>query len=343
VSRTVITVLGECSPDDLGIVLPHEHLVFDMTCLANPEPSEIYDRERRKQLVTLGNRGHVIYHPFDYNDNLVQTDLSIATEEAMRFKLAGGGTICDLTVNAIGRDPSALYNIALVTGLNIIMGCSYYVVKSLSQEEKKLSEEEVKNKIIHEFKNGVGYNRIKPGIIGEVGISDISNEIELKNLRASGKAQKIIGCAINIHTPAWEKDGNRILDILESVGTKIDKVVLSHLDPTMNDFDYADSLAKRGAYIEYDQFGMHFMSNKGFFMPDDGSRIIAIKEQIRRGNIERILISQDVFLKILLTKWGGHGYAHILENIVPRLIQEGLTEEQISAILVENPKRLFSW
>ena len=40
---------------------------------------------------------------------------------------------------------------------------------------------------------------------------------------------------------------------------------------------------------------------------------------------------------------GGHGYAHILENIVPRLRREGISEEQIRTILVENPKRFLSW
>ena len=98
-----------------------------------------------------------------------------------------------------------------------------------------------------------------------------------------------------------------------------------------------------GAYTEYDQFGMHLMSYEGMFIPSDDVRIKTVKEQIRRGNIEHILISQDVCFKICLTKWGGHGYAHILENIVPRFLQEGLTEEQVHTILVENPKRFLSW
>ena len=85
------------------------------------------------------------------------------------------------------------------------------------------------------------------------------------------------------------------------------------------------------------------MSYEGYFIPEDTLRIRTLKEQIRRGNLERIMISQDVCFKICLTKWGGHGYAHILENIVPRLRQEGITEEQIRTILVENPKRFLAW
>ena len=72
-------------------------------------------------------------------------------------------------------------------------------------------------------------------------------------------------------------------------------------------------------------------------------RVRTVVEQIRRGNLEHILISHDVAFKICLTRWGGFGYAHILENIVPRLLQKGVSREQIEVILVENPKRLLSW
>jgi len=86
------------------------------------------------------------------------------------------------------------------------------------------------------------------------------------------------------------------------------------------------------------------MSTEGIFIPSDNERIATVKEQIQRGHLKNILISQDVCFKICLTRWGGHGYAHILENIVPRLRREaGLSEEQIHTILVENPKRFLSW
>jgi phosphotriesterase-related protein len=342
-AKCVITVLGTISPDDLGIVLPHEHLLWDQACWAHDEPQELWEREKTRRPVSLENRGHVVYHSFYYRDNLHQTDLQVAIDEARRFKIAGGGTICDVTTIGLGRDPAALYRLSVETGLHVIMGCANYVASSWTEEEKTMGEEEIRDRILEEFEKGVGFNHIRPGILGEVGISDISNPIEVKSLRASGMAQKELGCPVLIHTPIWEKDGNKILDILTGAGADLQKVALSHLDPTMEDYDYADSLAKRGAYIVYDQFGMHLMTYEGFFLPSDNDRIKTIKEQIRRGNLENILISQDVCFKICLTKWGGYGYAHILENIVPRLIQEGLTEEQIRTILIENPKRFLSW
>jgi phosphotriesterase-related protein len=338
-----VTVLGEVSPEELGVVLPHEHLLWDQTCWGHAAPQELGDRQAYSRPVSLDNRGRVVYHAFDYADNLVQTDVEVAVAEAKLFRLAGGGTICDVSSAGLGRDPRALYRIAVETGLHIIMGSALYVASSWSEDEKKRTPQDIRKVLRDEFVNGVGPMRIKPGILGEVGISDVRNPLEIRSLQGSALTQKELGCPILIHTPIWGKEGNAILDVLQEGGADPRKVGLSHLDPTMADYDYADSLAKRGAYIIYDQFGMYLMSTEGIFIPSDTERIATLKEQIRRGNLERILISQDVCFKICLTRWGGHGYAHILENIVPRLRREGITDEQIQTILVENPRRFLSW
>jgi phosphotriesterase-related protein len=338
-----VTVLGEVSPEKLGVVLPHEHLLWDQKCWGHLEPMELGERDEFRKPVSLENRGRVVYHAFDYYDNLFQTDADVAIAELKLFRDAGGGTLCELSSAGLGRDPKALRRIAAESGVNIIMGSALYVASSWNEEERKRTPEDIKKYLLDEFLNGVGPMRVKPGILGEVGISDVKNPYEIKSLQGSALAQRSIGCPLLIHTPIWEKDGNAILDVLKGSGADLRKVALSHLDPTMADYDYADSLAKRGAYIVYDQFGMYLMSTEGIFLPSDNERIWTLKEQIRRGNLEHILISQDVAFKVCLTKWGGHGYAHILENIVPRLRFEGITEEQIQTILVENPRRFLSW
>ena len=44
-----------------------------------------------------------------------------------------------------------------------------------------------------------------------------------------------------------------------------------------------------------------------------------IRALIDRGHETRVLLSQDVFLKMMLTKFGGFGYGYILRHFVPRL------------------------
>ena len=143
-AEKVVTVLGEIHPNELGITLPHEHFMWDQKCWGLPEPIELGKRELYRQKVSLENRGRVIYHNFDYPDNLIQTDIGVSIDEAMRFRLAGGKTICDVTPQSLGRDPEALRNIAISTGLNIIMGSSLYVAASWSDEEKNMSAEQIR-------------------------------------------------------------------------------------------------------------------------------------------------------------------------------------------------------
>ena len=356
-SARIVTVRGDIAPEALGRTLAHEHLVWDAACWAHPEPRELGLAAQVRQPVRLDNRGHVIYHNFYYPDNLVQMDVGVAVEEARRFRLAGGSTICDVTNIGIGRDPRALYRVSVETGLHIVMGAGRYVESSWSPKDAAKGIEELKREIVAEFRDGVGaagggpgdrgvadaVQAIRPGVLGEIGVSDVSKPLEVKNLTASALAQKELGCPMLIHTPIWEKHGNRILDILTRAGADPRKIALSHLDPTMEDFDYADSLAKRGAYIVYDQFGMELMTYEGTFLPSDEMRIRTVQEQIRRGHLKNILLSHDVAFKICLTRWGGFGYAHLLENIVPRMRQKGISQEQIDTILIENPKRFLSW
>lgn len=342
-SKKVVTVLGGLDPNLVGIVLPHEHLLVDTRKDAHPQTRELGLRARFDGQVRRENRGHIVYHPFDYRDNLVLSDEAIAVEELMEFKFAGGNTIVDLTSPQMGRDPDGLRRISIATGIHVIMGCGRFAHNYWTADETQMSIERLTADIVEEFECGLLGSSARPGIIGEIGVSDIRNPTEVKNLRASARAQGKIGCAMNVHVPIWEKNGHEILDIVMEEGADPTRVVLSHLDETISDVDYHDSLAKRGAYVEYDQFGMHIMGSEGIFLPSDTERIKALKEQIRRGNLRRLLISQDTFIKIQLKRWGGFGYSHILENIVPRLKSAGISDEEIRMLLVENPRELISW
>ena len=64
---------------------------------------------------------------------------------------------------------------------------------------------------------------------------------------------------------------------------------------------------------------------------------------VEAGYVDRLLLSQDVCVKMQLRRYGAYGYAHILENIVPMLHQAGITQAQIATMTVDNPARLFPY
>ena len=74
----------------------------------------------------------------------------------------------------------------------------------------------------------------------------------------------------------------------------------------------------------------------------DAQRIEFIEWLIYEGHINQIVLGQDAGAKVNLTKWGGHGYGHILRIVTPWMRQRGVTEQNIKAMLVDNPKRALS-
>ena len=102
---------------------------------------------------------------------------------------------------------------------------------------------------------------------------------------------------------------NLILDILTEEGADPNRVIFSHQDFTAEHIEYHDSLAKRGAYVEFDTFGCEAVAkiDEDVWFPSDGERINMVKRQIEMGNVERILISGDLCFKFCFKKWP-HGF-----------------------------------
>lgn len=344
---TVQSVLGPIKDSELGLTLPHEHIFLDLSYYWSGEPKEMAKRAFYAQKMSLEVRAEAIYNPWAFKDNTVLDDFDSAAYELNAFKSFGGKTIVDVTAYAcMGRDPVALKNVSGLTGVNVIMSSGRYSEPSMDEEELKMSIEDIEKRILDEFKNGVGNTGIKPGLL-KVGFQGaMDKESEIRSLRAAARAQKKIGCALNVHTNIWEPEANKFLDIIEEEGGNLNRIILSHMDFTGDNFEYHDSLAKRGAYIEYDTFGCECVADPldtNVWFKADAQKIGYAKKQIENGHVERILLSGDMCLKLFHTKWGGWGYAHIPKHIFPRMRGVGITPEQIDMMSIENPKRVFCY
>jgi phosphotriesterase-related protein len=350
--KKIMTFKGEIAPESAGITLPHEHLLWDQWAYTEKSSDPDQNLEFSKPVIAE-NRGDIEMRPFFYKDNLVNNDITISISEARAFKEAGGQTIVDMTPKQFNRQVEKLAQFVEATGLNLVFGVSDYLSMFWNEDEKKRSARDIKNEIVDEFKNGISGLKAKPGIIGEVGISSLNDVCELNSLKGAALAQAEIGCGLNIHPTLftdkgeYAKDGHHILDIIDQNGGNVAKTCISHCDLTFEDFEYHESLAGRGAYIEFDQFGMYAMTLStlpGKYLPCDLHRVKAIKKLIDHGYLEKILISQDICFKHLMKKWGGQGYAHIINNIIPMMRDyAGISEEQINTIIIENPKNFLSF
>ena len=344
-SGFVQTVAGRIDPDALGKTMAHEHLLLDCSCYWEPEPDEASQRDFIHKPVSPEIMHKLYYNAYQNRDNTVFLDVGLAIEEAGYLRRAGGDTIVDVTPVGIGRDPSALLEISHATGLNIVMGCGYYVQKSHPPRVRDMTKNQIADEIIKEFHEGITYNRIKPGIIGEVGTSGINCAEGIKVLRGAAIAQKETGLPVTIH-PSFI-DGGELLDILEEEGGDASRTVICHCDCTYDNPEYHDKLAKRGAYVEYDTFGydgpmVGISSTNIKWLPRDIELIDAVKRQIDMGNLGNILLGQDIALRMLFVKYGGFGYGHIIRDLPVFMNNRGISNDEIDALLIGNPKRLLT-
>jgi phosphotriesterase-related protein len=338
--KSVMTVLGPIAPDQLGVTLMHEHLLLDATpWFKEPEPGSRRGLAHRPVSIEL--LGLLRNDPFLCRDNCELLDEDVATEEVRRFRLAGGDSVVDPTCRGIGRDPLALQRISRATGLHVVMGAGYYLEPAHPRHVRDMSltaiAEEIERDVV------VGVDGVRAGIIGEIGISKDFTPEEEKVLRAAARAQKATGLPLEVHLPGWERHGGRVLDTVEAEGADLRRTVLCHMNPSGEDFTYQTALAERGAWLEYDMIGMDFFyADQQAQSPSDEENARAIGRLRDAGLLGSVLISQDVFVKIQLVRYGGTGYAHVLEHFVPRLIRHGFTGDDVRLLLVDNPRHLFS-
>lgn len=339
-SGQVMTVLGPIPTEAMGITLPHEHILNDCRCWWN-KPAEPERQHLATEPVHQGILGELRQDPFVNLDNCALDDEPLAIAELLAFGHAGGSTVVDPTCRGIGRNPEALQRIARATGLNIVMGAGYYLQSSHPPELAAMSADDVADEIVREALEGIDGARI--GLIGEIGVSGDFTPEEEKSLRGAVRAQARCRLPLMVHLPGWFRLGLRVLDIVEEEGGDPTQTVLCHMNPSFDDPDYQLACAARGAFIEYDMIGMdYWYADQGVQCPSDEETAGAIAGLVEAGVGHRLLLSQDVFLKMMLTRYGGNGYAHVLRHYMPRLRRHGLDEAAIQAMLVDNPRAIFT-
>ena len=153
------------------------------------------------------------------------------------------------------------------------------------------------------------------------------------------------GAALNVHPGRDPDQPQEVADFVRSHGADLSRVVISHIDRTIFDEPRLLRLADSGVVIELDLFGQEqsFYPLGDIDMPNDAMRLRLIRALIDHGHLDRVVISHDICYRTRLTRWGGHGYAHIFDNVVPLTAARGFSEAEITAITVDNPRRLLTF
>ena len=314
--KSINTVTGTTTAEQLGTTLMHEHLLigwagWELDCAAPKfERRAAFKNavDRLKELKDLGLQSFVDPCPMD-----------------------------------IGRDVNFMAEVSEASGVRIVCATGLYK-EDLGNTAyfKQRSVDEIAEVYSSEIAKGIGNSGIKAGIIKCATGKGQVTKYEENCLRAAARAHLRTGAPITTHTEDGTM-GREQLDIFASEGVDLQRVIIGHSCGSA-DLGYHRDMLERGCFLGFDRFGLDFLH-------PDKLRLAALIGLLGVGYQKQIVLSHDS-----VGCWLGRGLdlppetaklienwkpTHVFQNIVPALKRAGVSEEKIRAMLVENPRRYF--
>lgn len=324
----VMTVLGPIPADQLGRVMPHEHLLSLV-----PGP-----------WLTGATRADAVERAVD----------ALAGLPALGFR-----TVVDLSpYNVVGRDAdgdnvSLLIEIASRTGLHIVSGTALYLESYAPGWAKDADIHELTDRLVADATSGIGGSGVRAGVFGEqaTGLGEITPHEE-KCLRAVARAQRETGLAIMTHT-THGTEALEQLGILRDEGVDPDRVVVGHVDTQLT-AELPRRIIDAGARVAIDTIGKEdwdfFLGPSGerkdgeydkrSFHRSDAGRADLVAGLVEDGLADRVLLAQDLTgAEIWLNPGthGVHGYSYLGSVFLPMLRERGVSEPAIQQLTGTNP------
>lgn len=318
--RTVNTAGGSIDTADLGVTLMHEHVFVLTTEIAVNYPERWGDGARREA------------------DAVARLD---------ELKSRGVDTIVDLTVIGLGRDLPRIVRIAEQTDLNIVVATGLYTYNdvpfcfSLQGPGTELDgPETMTDMFVRDIEHGIADTGVKAAVLkcatDKPGVTAGVDRV----LRAVAQAHRRTGVPISTHTHAASRRGLGQQRVFAEEGVDLSRVVIGHCGDT-TDIGYLEQLIANGSYIGMDRFGVDtFLSFE--------DRVNTVAKMCELGYADRMVLSHDAHCyfdwlpeQLVAAGLPNWHYLHIHDDVIPALKQRGVTDEQLTTMLVDNPRRIF--
>ncbi|TMB97270.1 MAG: phosphotriesterase-related protein [Chloroflexi bacterium] len=309
---TVETVLGPLDADALGFTLSHEHV-----------------------LVAMGEDNH--HYPWLFNWEQTRNNVVRELREA---KLGGVDTIIDLTTPDLGRDVEFVRDVAIASGVNVIVATGIWRDVPRSFWERSLDR--TADIFVREIEVGIGDTGVKAGVIKVANDAEgVTPEAE-RVLRGAARALKRTGCPISTHQWAPAEVGRRQVEIFRDEGAPMDRICIGHSADT-RDVAYLESLLQAGVYLSMDRYP----GAEG--RPDWRQRNEIVKALIARGWAQRLMLGHDYAPAPASARHRGDAtasgttrYLFLSTVALPALRRDGVSEETIGLMMREVPRRFLT-
>lgn len=321
----VNTVLGPVAPEDLGVTLMHEHILYGYP----------------------GWEGDQTVAPFD-RAAIVTNAVTILKALRENFQVK---TYVDATPNDGGRRVDVLREVSEKSGVQIVCATGYYYEGEGSPTYWKFRatlgdiREELYELFMKETTVGIQGTGIKAGVLKVGSSQGVITDYEKLLFEAVARVQKEAGVPIISHTQHGTM-GPEQAELLIASGADPKHVQIGHMSDNL-DMDYQERTLKQGVFVSWDRMGLQGLVG----CPMDAQRYPVMIDLIRKGYGSQLMISHDCILNWLgrplhipeqvlplIANWNPF---HLFQNIIPALKTGGVTDVQIRGIIVDNPRRLF--
>ncbi len=311
----VNTVLGPLDSADLGFTLSHEH-------------------------ITLGAAGTAAAYPGFQDRQAIADAASAALTEAY----AGGvRTIIDVTTLDLGRDIPLMQEVSRRSGVHAIPCCGNHL--SIPRIFWGAPVDKVAALFIKEIEEGIEDTGVKAGIIKVASDRGGITENEEVILRAAARACNATGTRISTHTWSPDRVGEEQVRILKEEGVDLNRVYIGHSNDD-TDVDYLTGLLDEGVWLGLDRYP----GGRTPETPRWEMRTAVVKQLIDAGWAHRLMLSHDHSTPLVQPSeelrrereaFNPDGYLFITRNVLPRLLELGAAQDDINAMMIDNPRRFF--
>jgi phosphotriesterase-related protein len=300
----LVTVTGRIAVEELGVILPHEHIVTDLRPPTTPGFGEV-------------DRDDVV---------AVMSPLLKSAQEA------GVSAIIECTPLGVGRNVSTLVALSRATGMPIVASAGVYRDELMPEWIRSMSDTELDRWLTTEVNDGLEGTGVPGGFI-KLAVTNFGiTPLERRVLQAAGRVGAEYGVTVAVHTVSGSL-AIQEANILAEEGLPPERYVWAHAQ-NEPDMGYHREIGERGCYLSYD--GIRAVT-------DLDAYVERIRTVCDWGLQERVLLSQDAGWYRPGQPHGGdkRPYDFLVREFVPLLLERGFSAQDVKLFTETNPKRAY--
>jgi phosphotriesterase-related protein len=293
------TTLGPKRADEVGVILPHEHLFVDL----GPIEAASY-----------------------LHTNVAEA-VAVMAPEVAKIQAQGVTALVECTPVGVGRRADVDLAISLATNFPVVLPTGIYREPWVPQWAREAHEDALTEWMVKELTVGIEETGIPAAWIKVSAGDDGLTDTERKILRAAARAGAQTGAIIGSHTIRGRVVRDQ-LQVIEEAGYRADRFIWIHTQAEP-DIELHLEMGRRGVWLEYDNIGGK----------SDEWYVEAVQRLLESGFGKQLLLSQDRGWYDPSKPSGGKvaPFTHLMAEFLPKLRAVVTDEETITQLIQHNP------